>query len=246
MASQLPDDDEDDDEEDTIAFMMAFAAAPCPGCGVVAEPGSCPECGAEIPATDDTNAETAARRAAIGPLLDEAEELVCAFDRIPRGVIPVSIGQFATAITDGDLYGLTSALAGFGTELGEIDLNDSATVGGQLRTTVTERLTVTKRVLDVCEELSAMAPEAPGEEARELAIAAGRYGADLLATYLRIITSVSVTAVREREPDEHASRRWIPAGHSYERFARRDRRACRGRRQRARRAGPQAARQLRR
>lgn len=178
---------------------MIFATAPCPGCGAVEEPGICPSCGAEIPTTDEHSEETRARRAAIGPLLEEAEDLVRAFDRIAPGFIPMSIGQFATAVTDGDLYGLTTRLSGSAADLSVLDLNDSATVGGVLRATVVDRLGVTRRLLALSEELGAMAPEAPGEEARDLAIATGRYGAELLATYLRIITSSTVTAARENE-----------------------------------------------
>lgn len=199
--SRVDREPEADDEsgDDVFEFAMTFAAEQCPECGTLAEPDTCPACGAEIPSTAEVNPETSARRSAVGPLLEEAEHILSRFDDIPPGVIPVSLGQFATAITDGDLYGLAGRLVGMGKELCGFDLNNRDTIGTTLRAAVVQRLATTSELLAVCEELGAMAPEAPGAEARDLAIEGARYAADMLVTYVRLITSASITEARRNE-----------------------------------------------
>ena len=178
---------------------MSFVAEACVRCGHVGEPGICPECGGEIPLAAETNVAIRARRAALMPLLEEARSLLERYDTVQSGSIPVSLGQFATAITDGDLYDRIESLTDLGELLAQLDLNDGKAIGTDLRRVVSARVAALRELTELCEELAALSPEAPGEEARDLVLDAGRYATTLLLTYIELLTAAHIADARKYE-----------------------------------------------
>ena len=172
--------------------------------------GTCPDCGAEVAETAETSEEVEARIAALGPLATTAEELVPEL-RATSWIIAF-LGQFATAISDAELYDRAAAMADLGHVLGGLDLDDKSIIGRSVRRTLNGRISDLRELLGVCQELGAMLPDAPAGEARDLAIAAGEYGASLLLTFLRLLTSPSIREVRESEAELNRLLEGFPPG----------------------------------
>lgn len=185
--------------DDSFSFRLEFAAAKCPACGKAGEPGPCPHCGEEVPATEEIGELAQARISALGGLLEEALGLIASFDELAPGTVPISDDQFAHAMIEGDLFERIGAAANLGRELETLDLNDKRIIGQDLRRLLDARIVATRELLDFCRDLSIFAPAGPAAELRELAIASGRYGARITEAYIRVVTSPTIKEARANE-----------------------------------------------
>lgn len=183
---------------------MKFVAECCPECGEPREPGLCPECGVEVGVSADVAEIAAARRSALESVDAELQVLVGRFEELPEGSIVVSNDQFATAVSDAGIFDQIGEMTGIGTELGSLDVNDRAVIGGQLRTKMARRVARVADLLEACEELALFDPEGPAGELRAVAAESGRYGARLTQAFVAILVAATVPAARAAEAEMQA------------------------------------------
>jgi hypothetical protein len=175
---------------------LGFAAAICPDCEVAREPGVCSECGAEIPEVEPGELEQI-RQKAFASLAGEARELVSSFDDPPGGEVSLSVDQFVSCFVDLDVIAKAGDLGTLGNRLGELDFDDPKVVGGLARQTIVEYLERIRELRRDLWELARFHAEGPAIELREVAFDIGRWAAEVVDTFLRALTSTSMSAARE-------------------------------------------------
>ncbi len=141
---------EDDDDQGAFSICMGFAAAPCPGCGLVTAAGPCPDCGAEVPPPEELSEATQVRRDALLPSRKAAEELSAGFDAVARGTIPITATAMVSGFVEAALFSKALEVTGLGRELGQFDLDDPEAIRGPVRELVEARLDAVKRSLEAC------------------------------------------------------------------------------------------------
>jgi hypothetical protein len=175
---------------------LGFAAAICPNCEVAREPGVCPECGAKIPEVEPGKLEQT-RQKAFASLAGEARELVSSFDDPPKAEVSLGVDQFVACFIDLDVIAKAGEFATLGNRLGELDFNDPTVVGGLARRTIVEYLERIRGLRRDLWELARFHAEGPAIELREVAFDIGRWAAEVVDTFLRALTSSSMSGVRE-------------------------------------------------
>jgi hypothetical protein len=185
--------------DDWVSIELQLTAALCSGCGEPRETGRCPECGSEVPVSEEVAEIAAARGAALAGLPERLEEIAAGFERLPQGSIPLSNDQFATAVTDAELFDLTRSLLTLGEELEALDVNDPAVIGRGLRQLVEARIARAKKLLEACRELEAFDPHGPAIALQDYAVRTGRFGVRLTQRYLGVLMATSIPEVREAE-----------------------------------------------
>lgn len=187
---------ESEDDPSGFSFVLEFAAAKCPQCDTVAEPGPCPKCGAAVEATPEIGPAAAARSAALQPLASRIELLGLAFAEIDFGSIPITADQMVTAVVDADLFEQVSSMMELGYELGQLNLNDPEVIGRKLRRTVAQELGKVERLLDTCRLLGRFDAPGPASELRVVSIEAGAYGVSILEATVATLVAPSIEGAR--------------------------------------------------
>jgi len=196
MAEDQLSEASEENEGDTFSFALEFSGAACPGCGVLAEPGPCKDCGAEAPESDEVADTVRARQQALGPTCERVTDLLAQFDHLPSGNVVVSNDQFATAVSDSGVFDLLAELVMLGSKIEELDVNDTSVIGHELRTLLNQRADEGESVLTACRELALFDPQGPALELRTIAWNSGRYGALVLDAFLEVLTAPSIRKAR--------------------------------------------------
>jgi hypothetical protein len=172
-----------------LSIKLPFAAAVCPTCDEARLPGVCPECGTEIPQVDEIHVALAARKSALGELAREASELLDDFEAPTQPEISVGPDQFVACVEDLDLVIRAAEMAGLWSELAGLDFEDSKTIGGTARRAVAEYLARVRELREDAWELARFEVSGPGAQLRDEAIAAGRWGAEIVDVLLRALVA---------------------------------------------------------
>lgn len=180
---------------------LEFSAECCPGCGEPREPGLCPRCGVEVGESVEVAEMAVARGKALKDLSSELDALLARFEEMPEGNIPLSNDQFATAVSDTALFGQIGEMAGIGSALASLDLNDRGVIGRDLRALMAERIGKVEALAETCEELSLFDPSGPAAELRVVAVDSGRYGARLTRVFLEILVAPTIPSARDAEAE---------------------------------------------
>lgn len=199
MASDREEQRPEHQAEDRVTIELQLAAALCPGCGEPHEPGRCPDCGSDVPASEEVAAIAAARRAALAGMPERLEAVAAGFEQLPKGSIPLSNDQFATAVSDAELFDLIQGLLTLGEELEALDLNDPFVIGKKLRHLLEARIARAERLLDACRELAAFEPHGPAAALQNYAVRTGRFGVELTQRFLGVLTAKTIDEVRASE-----------------------------------------------
>jgi hypothetical protein len=189
------------EEKSPFTIELAFLAECCPQCREPREPGLCPQCKIEVGASEEV-AEIARAR---GKALESADRRLCqlieSFGQLPEGNIVVSNDQFATAVSDAEIFTQIAAMTGIGNELETLDVNDRGTIGGELRTKMAERVARVEALQGACEDLALFDPHGPAKELRVVAAESGRYGAELTRAFVAMLVAETIPAARVAEAD---------------------------------------------
>jgi hypothetical protein len=194
----------DADDQDAFLLCMGFAAASCPGCGLVTAAGPCPDCGADVPAPEELSEATRVRREALLPIRQAAEELSADFDAMPQGTIPITATAMVSGFVEAALFSKALEVTGLGRELGQFDLDDPEAIRGPVRELVEGRLDAVKGALGACRELAGFAPQSPGDELQEIAFELSRKAARLLVAFLAALSAIDVQAAYEAQQEIQA------------------------------------------
>jgi hypothetical protein len=143
----------------------------------------------------------AARRDALESVDGELQALVERFEELPQGSIVVSTDQFATAVSDAEIFERIGEMAGIGIELEALDVNDRGVIGGQLRTKMAKRVARVEELLEACEELALFDPTGPAGELRTVAAESGHYGARLTQAFVAILVAETIPTARAAEAE---------------------------------------------
>jgi hypothetical protein len=189
------------DEESPFSIELAFLAECCSKCGEPREPGLCPKCNIEVGASEEVAEIAKARRQALEPADRRLRQLIERFGNLPEGNIVVSNDQFATAVSDAEIFVQIAAMTGIGYELEAVDVNDRATVGGTLRKKMADRVARVEALLDACEDLALFDPHGPAKKLRAVAAVSGRYGAELTRSFVAMLVAETIPAVRVAEAE---------------------------------------------
>lgn len=182
--------------ESPFTIHLEFLAECCPQCGEPREPGLCPQCGVEVGASEEVAEIARARGKALESADQHLRELIERFEELPEGNIIVSNDQFATAVSDAEIFTQTAAMMEIGDELEALDVNDRAMIGGELRRKMSVRVARVEALLEACEELALFDPQGPAEELRVVAAAIGCYGAELTRAFVAMLVAETIPAVR--------------------------------------------------
>jgi hypothetical protein len=196
--------DGNDDGENSFSLGMGFAAAACPGCGLVTGAGPCPDCGTEVPAPEELNEATQARRDVLLPIREAAEELLAGFDALPRGTIPITATAMLSGFVEAELFFRALEVSGLGRELEQFDLDDPEAIRGPVRELFEARLQTVTRTLEACRELAGFAPQTPGDELQEIAYELGRKAARLLIAFLAALSAIDLQAAYDAQQEIQA------------------------------------------
>lgn len=184
-------------EKDVFTICLEFLADCCPSCGVPREPGLCPRCGVEVGESDEVAEIAKARAKALESLDLHLQELVERFGALPDGNIVVTNDQFATAVSDAEIFQRLGEMTSLGAELEALDVNDRTVVGGKLRKAMEGRVAQVEALLATCEELSLFDPQGPAQEFRTVAAQSGRYGAKLTQAFMKVLVAETIPVARE-------------------------------------------------
>jgi hypothetical protein len=189
----------DEDPLDLITIELGLMAAICPVCEVPREPGPCPDCGTEVPVSEEVAEGVKARRAALTGLPERIAAVEAGFGELPAGAIPLSNDQFATVVDDVGLFGLIVDLLGLGEELEGLALDDPAMIGGRLRRLIEARISRAEALLGACGELALFDPHGPAAVLRDYAARTGHFGVRLTGLYVEVLTASDIREVRAAE-----------------------------------------------
>jgi hypothetical protein len=189
------------EEESPFTIELAFLAECCSQCGQPREPGLCPQCKIEVAASEEVAEIARARGKALESADRRLRQLIECFAQLPEGNIVVSNDQFATAVSDAEIFAQIAAMTGIGDELEALDVNDRDTIGGELRTKMAERVARVEALLGACEDLALFDPHGPAKELRVVAAVSGRYGAELTRAFVAMLVAETIPAVRAAEAE---------------------------------------------
>ncbi|HEX6154021.1 MAG TPA: hypothetical protein VFZ19_10920, partial [Solirubrobacterales bacterium] len=111
------------------------------------------------------------------------------FSQLPEGVIPLTPDQFVLAFQEADLINQIGDAYRLGSSLSDLDLANPKIVGSDARRVIEEHLDQTEKLLVASQELAIFDPQEPANELRDLAGEAGRYGAELAAAFIEVLTA---------------------------------------------------------
>jgi hypothetical protein len=203
---------EEIDDGDEFEFGMGFAAAACPACDMVAEPGECPNCGGDVPAPDELNEATTARRETLLLLRAQAELVLEGLHDLPEPRIPIASTVLLSGFLEAELFDRVLSIVSLGRELAQFDLDDEDTIRGPLRDAAEQRVTVAKNIGSACHDISLFQATAPADRLPEIAADLGRQGARLLVAFLAALTAVDLGAAREAQAAIQAELNSVPTG----------------------------------
>lgn len=200
------------DLEKPFAIELQFMAECCPQCGEAREPGPCPECGVEVGESQEVGEIARTRATALAAVDARLRELIPRFEELPTGNIVVSNDQFATAMSDAKIFVQIAAMTRVADELEGLDVNDPATIGGELRRRMSARVERVETLLETCEDLALFDPQGPAKELRRVAADVGRYGAEVTRAFVAMLVAETIGAVREAEAEAQRLISNIPHG----------------------------------
>ena len=134
------------------------------------------------------------------------------FDALEPGNVAVSNDQFATAVSDAELFEQLQKMTGIGHQLARLDLNDSSVIGSDLRKRSLERVADVEHLAKTCEELAVFDPRGPAAELRRVAADCGRYGARLTQVFIEILVAETISAARRAEAEMQSMLAGFPHG----------------------------------
>jgi hypothetical protein len=193
--------DPDAEIPDRFAIGLSFSGTICSGCSKPREPGRCPECGVDVPASNAVHGLVRARQRALNGLLDEARELRSAFASLPPADIRVSAGQFATVVSDAGVFGRVAEMPALGHSLSQVDFDDRKAIGSSARQTIVRHLEQLRGLLDASRAVARFEPVGPALELRDVAIESGAWGADFVLRLLQTVTADTIAEARGHETE---------------------------------------------
>ena len=186
----------DGENDGSFEIGLKMAAAACPDCGELSEPGRCPSCGGEVTSSEEVAEIARARQQALGPLLEQARELQTRLFELPDPTVPVSSDQFAGCIEQAAIEERIETAELFGQRVAALDLDEKAAVGGTVRSTLGTELEDVRELCSVCAELSRFSPSGPAATLREQLIAATARVVEMFVRLLEAITASTIPEVR--------------------------------------------------
>ena len=189
----------------SFMLRLAMAAARCPGCGELREPGVCAECGADVPATEELSEIAGARRDALASLLERAEESWRGCDgELPLGA-KITADQLAGSIAQSRILERLEEAELACQRLSRLDLDEEAALGTTVRNAVTAELDLVEEVRDACLELARFDVSPPQPELRGELIGAARRAVEMLMWFLQAVSAPTIPEVRGGEEQLQAA-----------------------------------------
>lgn len=183
----------------SFVLRLAMAAAHCPGCGELGEPGACEGCGAEIPLTDELTKIAGARRKALSSLVERADELRRSFDADPPRAGRITADQLAGAVMQSGILERLDEADLSCQRLSCFNFDEEAEFGTSLRKAVARELDLGEGVRDICLELAGFKVLPAQSELQGELIAAGRRIAEMLHCFLETVSAQTIPEVRTGE-----------------------------------------------
>jgi hypothetical protein len=187
----------EDDDSDGFSFALEMAAAACPECDTVAEPGPCPKCGAEVPATDEISEAAKSRQRALEPFSKEARVLRRRFEDPPEATIPLANDQFVACLQDAGVLGRIQQVLAACHDLAALDMNDPQAIGTEVRQAVAASVDEIRELTNIAEELARFAPPGPAFELQDMGIQVSRLGSDVIARLIETVTARTIEEAKE-------------------------------------------------
>lgn len=195
------DEVEIEDDGGRFEFVLSFAGATCAKCGTVGVPGRCETCGAEVPDTTGENEAVRARRAALLPLLQDAEAIFASYGAIGEAHVPVASEQYVSTLTDTQVTENARRVIGFPRRSQTFDLNDPQTVGGAVRRAVVSHLDELRALRREIEEFAWFVPPHGLEAVRDGLLTVGRRSTEVAVSVLRMWTSTTYSEAQRLEAE---------------------------------------------
>jgi hypothetical protein len=178
---------------------LAMAAARCPGCGELREPGLCVKCGTDVPAAEELSEIAGARREALASLLERAEELWRGCDgELPKGA-KITADQLAGSIAQSRILERLDEAELACQRLSGLELDEEAALGTTVRTAVAVELDLVEEVKNLCLELARFDVSPPQPELRRELIGAARCAVEMLMRFLETVSAPTIPEVRGGE-----------------------------------------------
>lgn len=187
----------EDDDSDGFSFALEMAAASCPECDTVAEPGPCPQCGAEVPATEEISEVAQARGRALEPFAKETQVLRTRFEHPPEATIPLTNDQFVACLQDTGVLARIQQVMTACHDLSALDMNDPQAIGTEVRQAVAASVDEIRELTNIAEELARFAPPGPASELRDMGIHVSRLGSDVIARLIETVTAKTIEEAKE-------------------------------------------------
>jgi hypothetical protein len=100
-------------------------------------------------------------------------------------------------VRETDLFSAVAEMGHLGEQLEGLDLGDSKMLGSEVRRKITDHLGHVENLLRLCRDIAAFQPEPPADELRELTIASGKYGAEMLDAFTRTLSAENFTEAQK-------------------------------------------------